>query len=398
MKPFFKVPKLRFVALFLLCLFIFIFPKGGIKLSENPVTIGYSLALLFSLFLALKKFSFQNSSLLKCGLVLFFFQAASAFSICMNSFESSGVLTSLILHFYIFPLIVFFALPQAISNRTLQIVQKWIKHGVFFLSAFGIFLFFYKMLTGKFLEIPFLTVNYHDVNTLETTKCIDRGRFFKLISTYNNGNLFGVCLLMLYPLFHKLEKSPLKKIVVILSLIMTLSRTVWIGALAALFFELFSKEKRQSIGKNLIPFLLVIGFILVLTISMKFKLNFFLDKTLGNRIDQFEVLKSLSILGDKPFEGIHEITFLGIYRSFGLIGLISFYLGLLYPIYLMLKPNIYENPLQKRAAFGLLLYHFISLSDGALIFIPVMALYWSLCYFGLSKPIKNQVFSTASSE
>ena len=84
-------------------------------------------------------------------------------------------------------------------------------------------------MVGRFVEIPFLTVNFHDVGTLETTKYIDRGGIFKLISTYNNGNVYGVCLLMLLPFYNSVEPSKLKRMIVKLSLLLTLSRTVWFG-------------------------------------------------------------------------------------------------------------------------------------------------------------------------
>ena len=53
---------------------------------------------------------------------------------------------------------------------------------------------------GKFIEIPFLTVNAGDYGTLESTKHINRGGYLKLISTYNNGNVYGVATLILLPL------------------------------------------------------------------------------------------------------------------------------------------------------------------------------------------------------
>ena len=76
---------------------------------------------------------------------------------------------------------------------------------VLFVSAYGIFLFFYKLGTGSFIEIPYLTVNAGDLGELEG-KSIDRGGIFKLISTYNNGNVYGISILILLPLYAHLEK------------------------------------------------------------------------------------------------------------------------------------------------------------------------------------------------
>src|SRR5690606_25097688 len=73
--------------------------------------------------------------------------------------------------------------------------------------------------------------NAGDVGALEG-KHIDRGGIFKLISTYNNGNIFGICMVMLLPLYACLERRTWPQLVVKAALVLTLSRTVWAGLIA----------------------------------------------------------------------------------------------------------------------------------------------------------------------
>ena len=84
-------------------------------------------------------------------------------------------------------------------------LAHWFRTCVFLAAAWGIFLFFFRPLTGHFIEIPYITVNASDYGELENTKNIARGTLFKLISTYNNGNLYGVATLLLLPLYLQLE-------------------------------------------------------------------------------------------------------------------------------------------------------------------------------------------------
>ena len=96
-------------------------------------------------------------------------------------------------------------------------------------ALWGIFNFFWHPFTGHFVEVPYLTVNAAITASLEYTKHIARGRYLKLISTYNNGNLYGVCTLMLLPLYNHFEKKRWRRWVLKIALLLTLSRGVWVG-------------------------------------------------------------------------------------------------------------------------------------------------------------------------
>lgn len=198
---------------------------------------------------------------------------------------------------------------------------------------YGVFLFFYKVFTGRFIEIPFLTVNYHDYMDLEKTKCIDRGGIFKLISTYNNGNLFGVCMLMILPLYTFLEKSFLKKGVVKVALLLTLSRTIWVGWVLYEIINILTLK--EAISKKLLKLVIsqtLVAFLIVLLVSFSpFKLDFILDRFLGNRIGQLEVLNVATFFPSRPFWGVYEVVYLGVIYSLGYVGLIAFLCAFIFP-------------------------------------------------------------------
>lgn len=306
----------------------------------------------------------------------------------IHGVEEIGYTTSFFINFFGVSSFFLLLLPPYLNQERIERILSKIKTGIFFISLYGIFLFFFKIITGKFFLIPFLTVNFHDLYTLEETKCIDRGGIFKLISTYNNGNLFGVCVLMLLPLYTALEKKKIHHLIVKSSLILTLSRTVWIGLVAFELLDVFFFEK--SLRKKSFLFIghgiFIVSSFFILSFLFPLSLDFFFDRFLGHRIGQFEALDNLDWFSSKAFQGIWEVIYLGILSAFGLSGLISFLWAFLLPPFAVFFQKEPLGLIQKRAAFGLYLYLFVAASDGALLLIPVLTFCFFLLFLLSSEP------------
>ncbi|MBM3191029.1 MAG: hypothetical protein FJZ63_00045 [Chlamydiae bacterium] len=368
----FALPQGSKVAATWLILFLLCFPKGGIKLVGIPLTWGYLLLFTIGTFCWITKPLVLQKNAFKCLLALVPFQLIAFATLFLYGTENLGYSFSLFIHFFLIPWFFWGVFPQYLSQELLNDILEGARRGVFFVASFGIFLFLYKIATGTFLEIPFLTINYHDYKQLETLKCIDRGGIFKLISTYNNGNLYGICILMLLPLYQHLEKRLSKRLLVKLSLILTLSRTIWLGLfLYELLIPLTYKISLLKKGINIIFSLPGIGLsLLLLHRFFPFSLDFLLDRFLGNRLGQLEVLHDFQFFSTKPFQEVFEIIYLGILKSFGVVGLLAFLLAMIYPL-LLPSTSSFKAPL----SLGLFLYLLIALGDGALLLIPVMCFY-----------------------
>jgi len=148
-------------------------------------------------------------------------------------------------HIFHLALVFLCFLSPSIERLNFDLFLPLLRRGIFFIALYEIFLFFYKIITGTFLLIPFLTTNYHDIETLEFGKSIAPGDFFKLISTYQNGNLYGLCLLMMLPLYTLIEKNHFKQMLVTASLMLTLSRTIWIGLFLYLMIQKFYIQRMR---------------------------------------------------------------------------------------------------------------------------------------------------------
>lgn len=376
---------------YLLFLFLLFFPKGGFKIGTIPITWGYLLLGVISVFCLFQKTYVLNKSRIYAFIFSVPFQLIASFCFFFFSIEQLPTAISFIVNFYLLPVVFFLLLSRSIDEIDETQFFSLLKKGVYFVSCYGIFLFFYKILTGEFIQIPFLTMNYHDLDQLES-KHINRGYVFKLISTYNNGNLYGVCILMLLPLYCLLEKKWVKKSLVKLSLLLTFSRTIWIGLfIYEIFFDFFvQKKKKLAIIKisSSISFLFL--FLYLISEHYKIPLSFFLDVNLGGRLSQIqEPLNALSLFPSHPFTHIPEIAYMGILHNFGVIGFFAFLACMLGAILIkiLIKQKIY--PFDRGILCGLFLYLILSFSDGAMELIPVMTFYWFLSSLLLRKTPLN---------
>jgi len=382
------------VILFLVT-FLLMFPKGGIKLAGVPLTWGYlGLAPLFVvlsvLLLVGKEERIRAQRLLVLGALLPF-QLVASFGLLTNGVSATGMgfTISLLVTFFFIPLMMVGVLGVYLDRIDLDFLLRLVRFALLFVAAYGIFLFFYKLLTGKFLEIPFLTVNADDAGALEKKKYIDRGGVFKLISTYNNGNIYGISIAMFLPLYCWLEKSTAKKTVVKLSLLLTLSRTVWAGLLMAeLLTQLYVKRVSVRTVAILVPsVLLVVGGVLytVQFIGLD-PMAFLFDRGLGGRRGEWANLDETSLFPAMPFDTISEMVYLSVLRRFGLFGLAAFLVGMVTPLVLFLARAVPQSstPYKRSIAAGLMTWLFMAVGDGAILYIPVGVIFWFLVSLLLS--------------
>jgi hypothetical protein len=352
----------------------FLFPKAGFKIDDLPITIGYLLILFSTIF-----FLFSFLAHLKKEHFLFFlawlpFQLFSFFQFVVYPIKELGYFFSFLIHFFFFPFYFYILVQGSFGYLDHKRWVCYLKRSFLFLALFGVFLFFYKIFTGVFLEIPGLTVNFNDLGTLEEEKFIDRGGIYKLISTYGNGNLYGICLLFFYPLYLHEEKKPYFRFLVRVSFILTLSRTVWIGCLFCECLDLLRSFHWKKIGSIL--FLLVSMGLIDRALSLLMAQDeFAFDPNLGGRATQLETFYTLTLLGHGGFDGIYEMVYLGLLHHFGILGLFAFLFAYLFPIaYTVCFKSI--SPYQTSLIIGLTCYLFLSLSDGAILLIPTFLLYY----------------------
>ena len=184
--------------------FLVLFPKGGIKIGILPITWGYVFFGVTTPFLAIVRLvSFPLRLPLRVFGALAFlipFQLLVIYTTALYGYLNPPFAISTLTNLFPLPFIFLLLYPPFYPFIDGAKFARLLRICIFVAAVWGIFLFIWHPLTGHYVEIPYLTVNKADLGMLEDSKSINRGFFFKNISTYNNGNLYGLCMLMLAPL------------------------------------------------------------------------------------------------------------------------------------------------------------------------------------------------------
>lgn len=360
-------------------------PKGGIKAAGVPLTIGYVLTVLLMATALLRSSGLSVSldrllAFAPCALLGLW----SALLVRFNGTESVGFTISYFVSVLYLPLfgLVFFS-PLILDDHGDRI-ERTIVWAIRFVIVYGIFLFVYKQATGKWIEIPLVTVNAADVGQLDD-KYINRGGVFKLISTYNNGNIFGVSIATIAPIYLRLENKRFMSWLLYAALFLTLSRTVWIATIIVIVVRSLSKGIRPLSLLYLAIGLLVAGATVVgLLDAIGVDMSFLVDSNLGGRASQLDYLNDVRIIPQEPVDALPEIVYLGIIRYFGLLGLLLFVAHLVAPsvILHLQKVRLFSERKASACLQGLLIYTIIAGADAAFSFIPVMMVFWMVAGLG----------------
>ncbi len=378
------------IVLVLAVIFNIALPKGGFDVVGIPITWGY-IILFFIVFFTL----FRSLLLTKIGTYrLQAYLLSLPFTICfifylfyVKKFSlGGGFLISCILSFVFFPMIFLLFFEEWIKKiiKDFDFFHKILLRTILFISVFGVLLFFYKIITGVAFEIPYLTVNIKDYGLLNS-KHNNRGDgIFKLISTYSNGNIFGVCMFFLLPFTknHKWHKIFLK-----LAMILTLSRTVWAGLI---IYEIISYRK-HFVKMALIGSGVVITLVSVMVFVLGKDMSYLLDPTLNGRLNGSFFQKIHLFFYDLDFKGITEMTYKSILEQMGIVGFVLFVVHFFSSLFVnqFYKLSQYQNEYQKQLKVGILTYLIAAFVDGAYVLIPVSLFLWFFNSLILTKKLKE---------
>jgi len=375
----------------LLLTFLVLFPKGGVKLGDTPLTWGYlilGMTALPLLMVRLLSFPLKFSPRLIFAVASVIpFQIVYLYSYRVNGIDEIGYAVSIFVSFFVLPIVFFLIYPPFLQRIDGVQFERYFRTCILAAAIFGIFLFFWHPITGHFIEIPFLTVNIADYGLLETTKNIDRGEFFKLISTYNNGNLYGVATLMVLPLYNLFEPKRWRRNVMKIALVLTLSRTIWAGLIVDQVLSLlwllgrnaftFPRLYLGGATKRIVAVLITMGMVLSALLFNSRAISFLFDPSLGGRLGTSAEPLNLTFLPDMPLAGFAEMLYTSALKEYGITGLLSILLIFIGPLLIFaVNPQLVRSPIRRAALKGLVLYAIVAAIDGATNLIPVMAFYW----------------------
>ncbi len=361
------------------------FPKGGIKAGDVPLTIGYAFTPVLALLVAssARTLAIPIDRLL-AAIPCLLLTLWSFIIVRINGYQGTGALISYFVTIAYLPIFGLITFSAPLFNNNQRLIERTFVWAFRFIVLYGIFLFIFRQTTGHWIEIPYVTVNAGDVGQLDD-KYIDRGGIFKLISTYNNGNIFGLCTIMMAPLYLTFENKKILKIAMYGALFLTLSRTIWIGMTILFVVRSLTKGIRPlSLLYMIVGVLFGMIILYFLLDAVGLNLAFLTDRNLGGRVNQFSVLQDIRIIPAIPFKGLPEIVYLGMLDSFGVPGLLLFvaFLGAP-PLLLWLEGALFLGVTPASACMqGMVLYMIMACADAAFGLIPVMMIFWMIAGMG----------------
>lgn len=377
------------VALVAFVLFNIAMPKGGFAAGGIPITNGYlvtSLLAAVGLVLVVVGGTIRHRNLLVLALMLPF-QIWVVYTFYFFGLHPRwiGNAVGQILIFIAFPYMFFLGLSVYMEKGDTHLASKWFVYSLRFVTFYGLTLFVYYYFTKDVFEIPYFIVNLGDVGELYN-KNNARGDFAKLFSTYNNGNIYGVCMCMLAPLYLSLDRSRAWKTLFLIATFLSLSRTVWVGIILVLAYEFIAMRltwRKTAAGLAGLIVLLVAPTLLNLWFG--FGDDFLFDADLGGRLTNLEGQVSIGLFPDEPIGDVKEIVYMTMIDTYGVAGLILFVLFMVAPIIVAWSTGALKTRNGRRLVVGMIVYLVLCVGDGAFVFPPTMTLYYFLGLAAVAK-------------
>ncbi len=367
----------RFLALLTL-IFMVGFPKAGIYIDAIPITIGYVLLGLMAgaelLYLSTNRIGRIQPSYLWLGLFILSLGLVETFSFNVYGSISLGALVSIVVSTLIIPIVAILGTRWMIRLLGIEGVLRALRWALVPVFVYGIISFVAYNTTGKVVGVPFLTTTGNDLSLIATRHNM-RGPIIKMFSTYNNGNILGINLLLWGPLA---AMSSVSLAASYRSLcVLTLSRSVWVGLLV---LEFVTAIVNQSILKL---FRAMLGVFLLLAIGIfaswmigRDPIKFLLDSNLGGRVTNLQ--EDLEVISTQRIGWRSESLYASIYLGFGPLGL--FLVLAIWSLPIIVGGR---EPVQQTARIVMFVYMMVAAAEGAFTLVPTQAIYWFIATIAL---------------
>lgn len=382
-----------------------VIPKAGFKFNDIPITIGnilFAFLVVINIISILKeKFSF-NEIIIGGGIVYWLLR----FLICLcSNYNNTDNLIAYFTTLVIYPAMYFIIKRYFITQNQVDKIIALIDKCLFIVMIYAIIQFIFGI---ENTAIPGITVNYTDYIRSPDSWWLDKANGFlggsKIFSTYQNGNIFGLALLLLFPISYRSTNkySRFKLLLFIICCFLSGSRSTIIGCI--LYLIIIVVRKRKIAKKTFILGTLFLAaaipvFIKIITLNSNLGLLNRIGNSLNwqvlvngagrtaNAVEYFSWLFNkfrpfaflFGAYGSDYSGGAYEMTYICVFLLGGIIGLILF----IYPVFNIvsrIKRKLLANDNEKlRGVYeGIILYFLIAFIEGAYWLPPTALNVWSV--------------------
>lgn len=375
--------------------FMLAFPKAGFYYRNIPITFGYVvLGFLAALELVYKAKNRQRSAepvIMLLLVMLFGLGVVELGSFRVYGMKSMGVGISIVVSSVLIPVLAILATQWVLRSLGVERFIKCLRWALAIVFAYGVISFFAYNLFGKVVGVPYLTTTGSDLSQIFSRHNL-RGGVVKMFSTYNNGNILGINVLMWGPIAAVGVSSSWLSGAVFRSIcLLTLSRSVWAGMIA---YEIFNALMKRSVRRIFVAGAAVLG-LLTLTILVSWLIGkdpiaFLLDKDLGGRMSNLQ--NDLEVISQRRIGWDSESVYAAAYLAFGPLGAVMLTAIWTIPVWAGGK-----TPLQQTARLACVIYLLVSIIEGAFVLVPTQATYWMIATIALCQPELTVAHADAAS-
>lgn len=406
------------VSYVLLLITVFInvtFPKAGIKLGGIPLTVGNVFLLLtimmwFFYVLWRRCFIFSKAErLVVIGCLYWLIR----FLLTMVGGRAGlsdwvGFFVPLVVYPFTFLVFNFFITEQ----RQIDLILRMLMWGTIIVFIFG---FLQAAFGIERFSVPGLTVNYTDYISstnwyAEKYNGVQDGvTYSKTVSTYQNGNLLGVNILLFCPMIYESIKKKVWQrvymLVFVLFCILTGSKTCWVGIFLYLFIKSVVIINRKWADGRKVQFacliIAVTPVIAAIFLNMfpqileRFKDSFTLknindlsgrSESMSQLIDYFVNKTEWILIGPYGLTSYwgssYEMAYFCILMIGGIAGLVAFLGPIIYILAKYIGKHIKDSKVLKGVCHGLVVYIIIAFVEGALWLPPTAVNLWMVLALG----------------
>ena len=355
------------------------FPKAGLYMGRVPLTVGYMLLALAGMAQLISVARSGRGKVrmdyLCLGTLFFVLGIVEAASFSYYGYLSVGNATSIVISTIVVPILAILSANWFLDVLGWERFFRTLKWSLSIVFAFGIISFLAYNVTGKLIGIPYLTTTGNNISLVAERHNL-RGSIIKMFSTYNNGNILGINLLLWGALAASASKSSAFQFRSLC--VLTLSRSVWLGLAT---FELANSIMRRSLQRVFYAsaFVALLGLVAVgATLWMgRDPSEFFLDADLGGRVTSLK--KELSGISTQKLAWNNESLYAAAYLAFGPIGVVMITSAWFLPI---IRGG--RSPIEIRCRLILFIYMFIAGVEAAFNLVPTQASYWLIAGIAMS--------------
>lgn len=393
--------------IFLITIFFNIcFPKAGIKVKGIPLTVGNICLGILIISFILKTLINNKLKLNKTSYILLFSSGyfLTRFLIVLFSSKNNFIdIFQYIIPLVIYPIIFIIGVNIIDTKEKLEKILKIIVWGFFFIATYGLLQYILGIDT---IAIPGITVNWSDYSEFGTYWYLRKNNgvseYSKIFSTYQNGNLLGVNLILIYPIVYeylsinkKIKMRIISLIMFILVIFLTLSRSCWLGLVIFILSRIVLYKPRRIIecfNKILSIMLLLVGMIIMLKafpsvlsrltntglmglISMSGRSEGFINIIMSTIENNSIIPIIIGPYGLYNYYGIaYEMTILAVWKVGGIIGVALW----MWSIFINLRKISYKNKVSCAAKLGVIIWFIVALIEGAFWLPPTAINLWSV--------------------